>query len=189
MLAGQITLFIAMSLDGYIARSDGGIDWLNEISGEGDNGFSEFYQSIDTIVMGRATYDHLLTLVKEFPHADKRCFVFSRSRRGQERNVQFVNENAGEFTRRLLREGSSVWLAGGGELATAYLKENLVDRLIITVAPLILGEGIPLFKGGVQEVRLFWQKTKGYGQLVQIHYTVDRVKELAAGGKGKARRL
>jgi dihydrofolate reductase len=173
-LAGQVILFIAVSLDGYIARSDGSIEWLNQIPGEGDNGFGAFYRMIDTMVMGRSTYDHLLTLVKEFPHADKRCYVFSRSRHGRDENVQFVNENVADFTRRLLREGSQVWLAGGGQLAEAFLKANLVDRMIITVAPSILGEGIPLFPGVHPEAHLCLQETRRHGQFVQMHYDVRR---------------
>lgn len=72
----KVVLFIAASLDGYIARENGSLDWLDVIEGKGDNGFTEFYQTIDTMIMGNATYDHLMTLVNKFPHSDKTCFVF-----------------------------------------------------------------------------------------------------------------
>ncbi len=169
----KVILYIAVSLDGYIARENGSLDWLFAIEGDGDNGFSEFYQTIDTIIMGRATYDHLMTLVAEYPHADKKTFVFSRQEK-QEPFVEFVNEDIALFTERLKRQqGSNIWLVGGANLFDKFLKEKLVDDLIITISPVILGHGIPLFQKDNSEFNLELKSSKTYGQFVQLHYLIS----------------
>lgn len=169
----KVILYIAISLDGYIARENGSLDWLFAIEGDGDNGFSEFYQTIDTIIMGRATYDHLMTLVEEYPHSDKRTFIFSKKEKGQMENIKFVNEDAADFIKKLKQlHGTDIWLVGGADLLDEFIKKNLVDELIITISPLILGMGIPLFKKDNPELNLHLKKSKQYGQFVQNHYDV-----------------
>lgn len=86
----QVVLYIAVSLDGYIARENGEIDWLYDVEGEGDNGYSEFYQTIDTVLMGNKTYEHTFELADQFPYPDKGCYVFSRSERQPSPHVTFV---------------------------------------------------------------------------------------------------
>lgn len=167
----KIVLFIAVSLDGYIAREDGNLDWLTAVEGEGDNGFSAFYQTIDTMLMGKGTYDHLMRIVEEFPHSDKICYVFSRSETRQDPYVQFINEDIPQFVRRLKEEeGTNIWLVGGGGVLDPLLKENAVDEFIITVTPIILGKGIPLFKQNNPEIKLKLVEQKSYGQFTQMHY-------------------
>jgi dihydrofolate reductase len=169
----KVVLFIAVSLDGYIARENGNLDWLNAIEGEGDNGFTEFYQTIDTMIMGKATYNQLLTLVDEFPHSDKTCYVFSRSENRQDQYVEFVNEDVAQFTSKLKnQDGSNIWLVGGADLLDIYIKEKLVDEFIVTISPIVLGAGIPLFKEDNPEVNLELKEHKLFGQFVQLRYFV-----------------
>lgn len=169
----KVVLFIAMSLDGYIAREDGGLDWLYAVEGEGSNGFDEFYQTIDTILMGRKTYHHLLSLVSEYPHADRKTFVFSRSTNEQDPHVEYVSEEIPSFVRQLKQqEGSNIWLVGGSGLVDPFLKAKCVDEIILTIAPVILGNGIPLFQPNHPEKKLELKDTKVYGQFVQMHYVV-----------------
>jgi dihydrofolate reductase len=167
----KVILFIATSLDGYIAKENGDINWLNNIQGEGDNGFAEFYNTIDTVVMGKTTYDHVLTLVEDFPHSDRKCYVFSNSKAGNDKYVEFVKGDVVRFKRNLQHEnGSNIWLVGGAGLLDQFLKENLIDEFIITVAPIILGNGIPLFKKDSPEFILSLNSFRRFGEFVQLHY-------------------
>ena len=144
----KLVLFIAASLDGYIAAKDDSLDWLYKVEGEGDNGYSEFYETIDTVLMGRRTYDWILENVTgDFPYKDKECYVFSRSVTEDNVEVKFVKDNIVGFTNKLKQQqGKNIWIVGGGELLRSFLKEKLIDELILTVAPTLIGNGIPLFK-------------------------------------------
>lgn len=72
-------LYIAASVDGFIAREDGSIDWLDDFEGEGDNGYGDFYQTIDTVILGRSTYEHIKVLTADFPYKDKTCYVLTKT--------------------------------------------------------------------------------------------------------------
>lgn len=86
----KLVLLIATSLDGYIATKDDSLDWLFKVEGEGDNGISEFYETVDTILMGRKTYDWIIThMTEEFPYKNKECYVFSRQENEDTEDVKF----------------------------------------------------------------------------------------------------
>ncbi|MBV7506586.1 dihydrofolate reductase family protein [Bacillus sp. sid0103] len=173
----KVVLFIATSLDGFIARENGSLDWLFAIEGEGDNGFTQFYQTIDTIVMGRGTYDYLMAIVEEYPHADQKTYIFSRQENRQDLGpqVEYVSEDIAGFVQKLKnQDGSNIWLVGGAELFKQYIKEKLVDEFIISLSPIILGKGIPLFNQNNPEIKLELMEQKRYGQFVQLHYLVHR---------------
>lgn len=165
-------LYIAVSLDGMIAREDGSIDWLDEFEGEGDNGYSAFYQTVDTVILGRSTYEHVKILIPVFPYQDKTCYVFTRTPGSyQDEHVTFINEGAKAFTDRLkLDKGLNIWIAGGAELVNAFMKEDAIDEFIITVIPVVLGSGIPLFHELTNETKLRLIGMKQFGQAVQLHY-------------------
>ncbi|MDU5145879.1 MAG: dihydrofolate reductase family protein [Paenibacillus dendritiformis] len=168
-----VVLYIATSLDGYIARENGAIDWLYEVEGEGDGGYGEFYNTIDTVLMGNKTYEHTFELADHFPYPDKECYVFSRSGKEPSPHVAFVTEDVPGFIEKLKkREGSKIWIVGGAEILDVLMKRKLVDEFIITMMPTLLGEGIPLFKPGNPELKLVLAGTKRFGQMVQLHYTV-----------------
>jgi len=139
----KVVLFTACSLDGYIAGKDDDTSWL---FGDGDHGYREFLATIDTVLMGRRTYDLALQM-GPFPYADKECYVFSRSLMGGDEHVEFVNQPVKEFVDMLRgREGRDIWLVGGSELISGFMMAGIVDEFIISMHPIILGEGIPLFK-------------------------------------------
>lgn len=165
----RIKLYTATSLDGFIARPDGGIDWLAQ---EGDYGYAQFYDSIDTIVMGRKTYETALSF-GAYPYPDRAGFVFSRERAGTiDENVTFVAEEVEEFVRNLrLRPGRDVWLVGGGELARAFFDRNLIDELQLFVHPILLGSGVPLFLPRRGDLRWRLLRSRPYPSgLVELHY-------------------
>lgn len=176
-MSREIVLYIASSLDGFIAKEDDDLQWLHDTEGEGDAGYAEMYQSIDTTIMGKKTYDYVMKHTNTFPYPDKKCYVFTTSEKGTNEYVEFVNEDVVEFTKRLKdQEGSKIWMVGGAGILDAFIKENLIDEYIITVTPHILGSGIPLFKDHNPLIDLVLIDTKRFGQFVQLHYKLKQEK-------------
>ncbi|WP_028596641.1 dihydrofolate reductase family protein [Paenibacillus assamensis] len=172
-MSREVILFIAVSLDGFIAKEDDDLQWLMETEGEGDNGYSEMYQSIDTTIMGKRTYDWVREHLEIFPYTDKKNYVFSTTQTGSNEYVEFVNEDVVEFTKKLkAQQGSKIWMVGGGVILDAFIKENVIDEYIITVTPHILGSGIPLFKERNPQINLQLINTRRFGQFVELHYKV-----------------
>jgi dihydrofolate reductase len=171
MLTGtrrKIVLFIACSLDGYIAGKDGDISWLFN---DQDYGYSDFLSRIDTVVMGRKTYDQVLEM-GDFPYHGKDCYVFSHSVMGGDENVEFVNRPVNEFIDELrTTNGKDIWLVGGSELILDFMKVDVVDEFIISVHPIIIGEGIPLFQIGTPFTKLHLIGSRSFSSgLVQVSY-------------------
>ena len=140
----KLKLYIATSLDGYIAGPNGELDWL-KAAGDLDYGYRDFYASIDTTLMGNATYQVTLT-VDTFPYPEKTNYIFTRSTPPDTPHVRFISGNVAAFVRALKEApGKDIWLVGGGQINTIMLNAGLIDELILTVFPLVLGRGIPLF--------------------------------------------
>lgn len=170
----KLVLYIASSLDGFIARPDGGVEWL-PTGGEEDYGYAQFLSTVDTVIMGRRTYEQMLTF-GPFPYGEKQCFVFSRHREGSDGNVEFVGRDIGPFMAELRsRSGKDLWLVGGADLAGVFFRERAVDEVALTIVPHLLGDGIALFEAGGPEFGLELKETRGYPQgLVQLRYEVLR---------------
>ena len=140
----KIVLFIATSIDGYIAGKDGNTDWLFT---DGDFGYSEFYNSVDTVIMGYNTYSFIKQF-SQYPYPDKKNFVFSRTRRKADGNpVELIFGDVISFIKKLKKQaGKNIWLVGGGKINSLLLNANLIDQMIISIHPIALGQGIKLFK-------------------------------------------
>ncbi|HRE40003.1 MAG TPA: dihydrofolate reductase family protein [Ignavibacteria bacterium] len=172
-MSRQLILNIAMSLDGYIAGENDDLDFLKIVEKEGeDYGHSEFLQTIDTIIWGRRTYDKVLSFGIEFPYRDKNCFVFSKTKIGEDENVKFINEDINTFIEKLKHEkGKNIYCDGGGEIVLELMKNKLIDKFIISIIPCILGKGIKLFNESGQMQKLRLVKTCNFSTgLVQIEY-------------------
>jgi dihydrofolate reductase len=171
----KIRLYIACSLDGYIAREDGSIDWLTEYenNSETDYGYSEFYESIGTVLMGRKTYEQVLGF-GNWPYGEKKSYVFTRQKAPLrlEKKVEFVSEDIGKFVHNLKENTEDdIWLVGGSQLIKIFLEENLVQDMIVFVVPVILGSGIPLFDHIGKEIRLKTGRIEKYENgLVRLEY-------------------
>ncbi|HUU47623.1 MAG TPA: dihydrofolate reductase family protein [Nitrosopumilaceae archaeon] len=165
----KIILFIASSLDGYIARENGDVDWLPE---SGPSGYNDFYKSIDTVIMGKTTYDQVLTF-GAYPYKDKKSYIFSRNNNfSKDENTKFVHDVEKLVKDVISNHGTNIWLVGGAEIISAFMNLNLVDKIILSVIPVVLGTGIPLFKNITKETKLELMKTTDYEKLVELHYKV-----------------
>ncbi|GGG07134.1 dihydrofolate reductase family protein [Pontibacter amylolyticus] len=154
----KIILYIAASTDGYIARPDGNIDWLHDkkynIPDE-DFGYSAFLQTIDTTLMGHNTYREILGFDMPFPYPELKNYVFSRSKQEEAEHVSFVRDGAVDFIEKLKEQpGKDIWLIGGGMLNATVLNAGLLDEIILTYIPIVLGKGIPLFSAETEEHKL-----------------------------------
>ena len=165
----KIKLFIANSLDGYIARVNGSVDWLPT---NVDSGYNEFYNSVDTVFMGRTTYDQILTFGK-YPYDGKEGYVFTtNTQTNKDENVEFVS-NVEEFIKKLVaKPGKDIWLVGGSGIISTLLDNNLIDEIILSIIPVVLGKGISLFKNSKKETKLQLIKSTKYSGLVELHYIV-----------------
>lgn len=173
----QVVLYIAMSLDGYIALPDGSVDWLHDVKGDGgDNGYAEFYDTVGSVIMGRQTYDEVLTLTEEFPYAGKPCFVVTRmpSAHQSTPHVEFTGEPLSDLVRRAKEQSTgSVWLAGGGKLVQAFMHEGLLEEAVIAVIPKVLGRGIPLFPEGTVPGTFELSRMERRGDIALLYYRIQ----------------
>jgi dihydrofolate reductase len=169
----QLILYIAMSLDGYIAKDEDNLDFLSVVESPGeDYGYSAFQQEIDTLIWGRKTYDKVQSFGIEFPHKDKRCIVLSNSKKGRDENVEFFGGNLKTLISELKQEkGKNIYCDGGGEVVYGLLKDALIDRMIISIIPHLVGNGVRLFKNGRPEQKLKLTKSITFPSgLVQLWY-------------------
>ncbi len=174
----DVTYFVACSLDGFIARLDESFDWLFT---DDDYGYAEFYRSVDCVVMGRKTFDAALHFV-EYPYPGKRAYVFSR--RAAESPIveaEFVSEDPARFVKKLkLQPGGRIWVVGGGAIAAALLQAGLIDEMVLSIHPITLGQGVPVFERHGIETRWSVYSTRVYQSgLVQVTYR-KRVGEVAS---------
>jgi len=173
----EVVLFIATSLDGFIARPDGGIDWLFS---DADYGYAAFFDSIDTVVMGRKTHELALSFGPPYVNRGKAGYVFSRTRAGsKDENAEFVAGNPKDLIRSLrTRAGKDIWLVGGAELVRDFLARDLIDEFVISVHPVILGAGIPLFPAPGRELSLKLKNSISFESgLVQLQYETIRLND------------
>ncbi len=164
----RLILYIATSLDGYIAGEKGKIDWLFS---DQDYGYKEFYASVDTVIMGRKTYDVACSF-EEVPYQRKECVVFSKKKTiNVADHVKVITTNIHSFVRQLKnKKGKNIWLVGGSEIVHELIE--LIDDYLIFVHPIILGKGIPLFKKNNKRIQLKCVGTKSFSSgLVELRYS------------------
>jgi dihydrofolate reductase len=180
----KIIVSIATSADGFIARKDGGIDWLDRPRPKGNYGMGEFWKSIDTILWGRKTYDLILKFEKEGKGSPDmwsgvKNYAFSRHPpRKVIPGFEFVNEPIKKFAQRVRAEkGKNIWMMGGGGIIASFLDEDEIDEFIIHVLPVFIGEGIPLIAPRHRTAPLKLLSTKKFPDgVVQLHYAVKKAK-------------
>ena len=175
---GKVILYIATSLDGYIAGKNGDISWLEKYQTKDDDyGYGDFYKSISAAIMGANTYRQELTF-KEWPHPDKRTYVISNSKLEKPRNadIEFYNGSLSKLINNIKdRDKKDIWLVGGSQLIASFINEELLEEARIFIIPTILKEGIPLFKSIEKEIQLSFVKSKEYlNCVVELNYSVKK---------------
>ena len=168
----KVILYIAMSLDGYIAKNDDNIDFLSIVETPNEDfGYADFLKNIDTVIWGRRTFDKVLTLGTELPHKDKNVFVVSRTRQGKHEHVTYHDDVVKLVSELKQADGSNIYCDGGSEIIRELLQHALVDQLTISIIPHLLGDGIRLFRDGRPEQNLKLKRSIAYPcGLVQVWY-------------------
>lgn len=174
----KIIAYLAISADGYIARPDGDVEWLNRRP-HLDYGMDAFNRSIDTILLGRGTYDWAMAYMKRTGFKGifdaKPHFVFSRKPpKRHHPAVQFVSESIKKFTQRLRKTpGKHIWMMGGGSLIASFLDAGEIDEFDLFVIPNLIGEGIPLIAPRHRDIPLRLLHTRKFRDgVVRLHYQV-----------------
>jgi dihydrofolate reductase len=161
----KIILYIATSLDGFIAEKDGGLNWLENyphIEGE-DYGYSDVLAQTDTTLMGSGTYKIIEDFKGPFPYPDTKNYVFTRRELKSSHPVSFIKNETASFVADLKQQpGNAIWLIGGGKLNASLAKAGLIDEIILTQIPVFLGEGIPVFNGLEKPLNFAEQSWKTY---------------------------
>jgi dihydrofolate reductase len=170
----KVKLFIACSLDGYIATPEGGVDFLSTVEQPGeDYGYAAFYETIDTVVLGRKTYEKVLSFGEPFPH---RCpvYVIASQNQPTANNVHFyTNGPVNLIHELLLQPGKDIFVDGGAQVVHALLQQKLIHELTVSFIPVLLGDGIRLFQEGFDSVSLSLQHSRSFPSgLVQVTYSV-----------------
>lgn len=178
----KISLFIATSLDGYIAKHNDDLSFLKLVEKEGeDYGYAKFTDTIDTLIVGRRTYDYVLKEIGAFHYdnGQRDVYVITRTERPQTGRTIFYTGNIAELVKQLKSgNGKNIYCDGGAEVINELLREDLVDEFIISVIPVLLGNGTRLFKDGRPEQLLELVGTKTFETgLAQLHFKRKRKNE------------
>lgn len=163
----KIKLYIATSLDGFIAREDGSLDWLHAIPNpkEIDYGYADFYNTIDTIIMGRNTYNEILGFGVEWPYEKCKSYVITRDTEFSPttKNTEVINALNTSILKELKHQASKdIWVVGGGVIISQLLNIDEIDEMILCLIPTIIGRGIQLFPNHPKETSFELKDTKRY---------------------------
>jgi dihydrofolate reductase len=172
----KVILYIATSLDGYIAKPGDDLSFLSRVQQEGeDYGYNTFLKTVDTVILGRKTYEWVMKELNEFPHSNLESYVITRTPGQDIGKIKFYTGNLKELIIKLKsQDGKNIFIDGGSEIVNELVKEKLIDQFCISIIPVLLGTGIRLFKDGQPEQNLKLVRSKNYSSgLVQLHYDRD----------------
>lgn len=170
----QISVYIAMSIDGYIARKDHSLDWMDRVGGfDEDYGFQQHLSSIDALIIGRKTYEVATTVTDPYP--GKRVVVLSKSLQTVREGMELYSGDLAELVARMHSEGvKHIWVDGGVTI-TQFLSLGMVDTLTLSIIPIVLGSGLPLFHLIDKEISCRLLSSQGYASgLVQVKYEMTK---------------
>lgn len=167
MTNSKIQLYIATTLDGFIARENGSLDWLFELPNPNqiDHGYNHFLAEVDTVVMGRKTYEEILGFGVDWPYAHCKSFILTRNKDYvlKTKNTSLLHEINKETLEKIKVEAvKNIWVVGGGDLITLFLNESAIDEMILSIIPRILGRGIKLFPHEPKETQFTLLKSESF---------------------------
>lgn len=175
----KVSLFIATSLDGYIAKPNDDLSFLKLVEKEGeDYGYAQFTETIDTLIIGRKTYDYVLREIgpSHYDNGQRDVYVITRTPKAKTGRTSFYTGSLVDLVKELKSQnGKHIYCDGGAEVINELLKNDLIDELIISVVPVLLGDGTRLFKDGRPEQLLEFVKAKTFDTgLIQLYYKRKR---------------
>jgi dihydrofolate reductase len=176
MAERKVILYIACSLDGYIAKPNDDLSFLDIVKQDGeDYGYNEFIATVDTVILGRKTYDWVIKQVKTYPDEGKEVYVITSTDKPKEGRVNFYSGNLKELVSDLKEKGGQhIFCNGGATIVNELLQYRLIDEIIISVIPVLVGRGTKLFKEGQPEQNLTLISSKKFVTgLVQLHYKIQ----------------
>ena len=175
----KIKLYIAISLNGKIAKPDGSVDWLETTPNPEklDFGYEEFYNSVDTTIMGFSTYSQIIQWGIPFPYKAKKNYVITRNQAHQNtEDVEFISKKHIGFISQLKQqEGKDIWLIGGGQVNTLLFNAGLIDEIQVFIMPIVLEDGIELFESLPKETHLDLIESNNFSNgVVELKYLVKK---------------
>ncbi|MFQ9922414.1 MAG: dihydrofolate reductase family protein [Beduini sp.] len=177
----ETVLYIAMSLDGFIADHEGKVDWLvgDQSCDLEETSYGEFIKTIDTVILGHTTYHQIATELSpdNWPYEGKQTYVFTHHNYPLQPEIKFINErDISVFIDELKhQEGKDIWICGGASIVTQCLKNDRIDRLHLTLIPCLLGKGVRLFEDQEQMKRFKLISNSNFNGMVDIVY--ERIRE------------
>ena len=171
----EVILYIAVSLDGYIADAQGSVEWLSgdDSMPNAAGSYPKFIKSIDTIILGYSTYHQIVTELspERWVYEGMKSYILTHRTERLSDEIIFTNENLKDLLTRLkMDSGKDIWICGGANIANQLIDLDLIDRYHISVVPTILGDGIPLFKKRNREIKLKLISTKSYNGITDLVY-------------------
>ena len=172
----KIKIFIAMSLDGYVAEKEGGVAFLGGDGTEPENwgSFGEFFETVSDVIMGYTTYNQVVTELApdNYPYTGKKSYVLTRKELEDKEDIFFMSKDIKELLLELKnQEGDgTIWINGGASIVNQVLRLNLADEILVSVIPTILGSGIKLFEELDSEIKLELISTTAYNGIVDLNY-------------------
>lgn len=163
----SVFFYGCITLDGYLADKHHGLDWLHQTGSVEETGYEDFYRSMDVTVMGKRTYEEIARLedaASIYPTTEN--YVFTHADYLSQKGFVPVCGNIVEFVRNLGEK--NIWIVGGNTVLAPLLDQDMVDCLVIQVAPVLLGEGIPLFTQKKALKRFHLEEVKQYGQFAEL---------------------
>ena len=168
----KVYVYIATSLDGYIAEPNDGMGFLDVATdGDQDYGYYDFISGIDTVILGRKTFDWVMTQVPENPHKERTTYVISRQARPSVENLHYRSDIPALIMELQSQPGKGIFVDGGAEVVHTCLQAGLIDELIISVMPVLLGDGVQLWRDGRPKLPLKLVSAIPYPKgVVKLHY-------------------
>jgi len=169
-MAKEVCAYLAVSVDGFIADKDESVQFLEEVKGEVDNGYFDFYNSVDIVVMGGRTFRWLIDNgIEENPYQDKKVIVTSSNVIDIDWDIEFYNGDLDELFNRF-NNNEKIWIVGGGKLISTLINLKILTSLKVTIAPTLLTQGIKLFTSINERVKLHLREVTTYNQFVELDY-------------------
>ena len=178
-MKNTVVVYIAMSVDGYIATNDDDISFLDSVAVEGeDYGYTAFMEIVSTVILGNTTYQKVASMGIEFPYPlEKQVYVLSSQNKGTKKNITYWNESLSSLMQHIKSEQLEgiIFVDGGSAVVRSFFEEGFVDKIIISIIPTLLGDGKKLFQSGIPASKLRLVQSKSFPSgLVQVEYDVEK---------------